>query len=135
MFVDMDNFKALNDTLGHDIGDLLLQHVANRLRDCVRDCDTVARLGGDEFVVMLNNLSKKNSEAKKQSELIGQKILAALNKNYQLSEYDYNSTPSIGITLFDGTEKSIEVPLKQADLAMYKAKYSGRNRPCFFEDE
>jgi diguanylate cyclase (GGDEF)-like protein/PAS domain S-box-containing protein len=134
LFVDMDNFKSLNDTLGHDIGDLLLQQVASRLRECVRDCDTVARLGGDEFVVMLNDLNENNGEAKKQSELIGQKILATLNKNYQLNEYNYHSTPSIGITLFDGHEISIEVPLKQADLAMYKAKNSGRNTLCFFED-
>lgn len=135
MFLDMDNFKTLNDTLGHGIGDLLLQHVGKRLESCVRSCDTVARLGGDEFVVMLEDLSDHDVEAANQAESIGNKILNSLNQPYQLEEHEHHSTPSIGVTLFQGSTNSVEDILKQADIAMYQAKTSGRNALRFFDPQ
>jgi diguanylate cyclase (GGDEF)-like protein len=135
LFIDMDNFKTLNDTLGHDLGDLLLKQVAGRLTACVREDDTVVRLGGDEFVVMLENLSGQTFEAATQAKTIGNKILNALNQDYRLNTYEYHSTPSIGITLIDGHEHSIEELLKQADIAMYQAKAAGRNALCFFDPQ
>jgi len=133
LYIDLDNFKTLNDTLGHDIGDLLLQQVAQRLTTCVREGDTVARLGGDEFVVMLEDLSGNSEEAATQTEFVGEKILATLNQPYLLAGHDYRSTPSIGVTLFSGHQYSIEELLKHADLAMYKSKATGRNRVRFFD--
>ncbi|MEI6708170.1 MAG: EAL domain-containing protein, partial [Methylococcales bacterium] len=139
LFIDLDNFKNLNDTLGHDMGDLLLQQVAQRLTSCVREADTVARLGGDEFVVLLPNLSKKNSEASAQAGVIGNKILSHLNQSYQLATHDYSSSPSIGATVFshegDVTDELLNELLKQADIAMYAAKTSGRNTLCFFDPQ
>ncbi|MES2048606.1 MAG: EAL domain-containing protein [Pseudomonadota bacterium] len=133
LFVDLDNFKKLNDTLGHDKGDLLLQQVAKRLVTCTRDIDTVARFGGDEFVVMLEDLSEESTEAAMQAEMVGEKILNALNQVYQLAGIEHRSTPSIGITLFGEYSESIEEPLKRADLAMYQAKSAGRNTLRFFD--
>jgi diguanylate cyclase (GGDEF)-like protein/PAS domain S-box-containing protein len=133
IFIDLDNFKMLNDSLGHDIGDMLLQQVALRLESCIRDGDTVARLGGDEFVVMLENLSERASEAAKQAETIGNKILDSLNGTYLITSHEHHNSPSIGITLFCGKEQNIEELLKQADIAMYQAKKFGRNRICFFD--
>jgi diguanylate cyclase (GGDEF)-like protein/PAS domain S-box-containing protein len=135
LFIDLDNFKALNDTQGHDMGDLLLQQVAQRLESCVREGDTVARLGGDEFVVMLENLSEQTMDAAAQTEVIGNKILNVLNTPYQLATHEYHSTPSIGATLFIGHEQSIDDLLKQADIAMYQAKASGRNTLRFFDPQ
>jgi diguanylate cyclase (GGDEF)-like protein/PAS domain S-box-containing protein len=135
LFIDMDNFKELNDTLGHDMGDLLLQQVAQRLELCVRECDTVARLSGDEFVVMLEDLNDQAIEAAAQTKVIGNKILATLNQPYQLATYDYQSTPSIGATLFNGHEQSTEELIKQADIAMYHVKSSGRNALHFFDPQ
>ena len=135
LFIDLDNFKTLNDTLGHHIGDLLLQQVAQRLRTCVREGDTVARLGGDEFVLMLEDLSDDIQESATQCETVGEKILAVLNQPYQLASYAYHSTPSIGITLFTDYQESVDELLKRADLAMYQAKASGRNTLRFFDPE
>ena len=135
LFIDLDNFKTLNDTLGHDRGDLLLQQVAERLKSCVRADDSVARLGGDEFVVMLTGLSSITSDASLQTEVIGGKILTELNHLYQLKDTTYHSTPSIGATLFKNHEATIDDLLKQADLAMYKAKDAGRNTLRFFDPE
>jgi diguanylate cyclase (GGDEF)-like protein len=135
LFVDLDNFKTLNDTLGHDTGDMLLQQVAQSLSACIRDSDTVARLGGDEFVVMLEDLSESPMEAATQAEAVGEKILVALNKTYLLGGYEYHSTPSIGITLFGQSEEGMEEPLKRADLAMYQAKAAGRNTMRFFDPQ
>jgi diguanylate cyclase (GGDEF)-like protein/PAS domain S-box-containing protein len=135
LFLDLDNFKTLNDTLGHDIGDLLLQQVAERLTNCMREGDTVARLGGDEFVVMLEGLSKHDLEAAAQAETTADKILAALNQPYQLGSHEHRSTPSIGATLFSGHESKKEELLKQADIAMYQAKTSGRNTLRFFDPQ
>ncbi|MDO8350603.1 MAG: EAL domain-containing protein [Gallionella sp.] len=133
LFIDLDNFKTLNDTLGHDMGDLLLQQVALRLESCVREGDTVARLGGDEFVVMLEELSCQPLEAAAQTKAIGEKILLALDRPYQLTIHEYRSTPSIGATLFNDHEREIEELLKQADIAMYQAKKAGRNTLRFFD--
>jgi diguanylate cyclase (GGDEF)-like protein/PAS domain S-box-containing protein len=105
LFIDLDNFKTLNDTLGHDMGDFLLQQVAKRLESSVREGDTVARLGGDEFVIMLEDLSEEEIEAAAQTEVIGNKILTVLNKPYQLAAQDYFNSPSIGVTLFNGHKK------------------------------
>ena len=135
LFIDLDKFKTLNDSLGHDMGDLLLQQVAQRLVSCVRAGDTVARLGGDEFVVMLASLSLNEQEAATQTEAIGEKIHAKLNQTYSLKGAAYHSTPSIGATLFSGQQTEIEVLLKQADLAMYKAKDAGRNALRFFDPD
>ncbi|MCF8176075.1 MAG: EAL domain-containing protein [Burkholderiaceae bacterium] len=133
LFIDLDRFKTLNDTLGHDMGDLLLQQVAQRLTGCVREGDTVARLGGDEFVVTLGSLSENQDEAASQTEVIGGKLLAVLNQTYRLGEVEHRSSASIGATLFRGHEISIEEVLKQADLAMYKSKERGRNALHFFD--
>ncbi|HYN54473.1 MAG TPA: EAL domain-containing protein [Methylotenera sp.] len=135
LFIDLDNFKNLNDTLGHDVGDLLLQLVAHRLESCVREGDTVARLGGDEFVVMLEDLSKKNLEAAAQTKAVSEKILASLNQPYQLDAHEYTSTASIGATLFKDHQQSMDDILKHADIAMYQAKKAGRNTLRFFDQQ
>ncbi len=133
LFIDLDQFKTLNDTFGHDMGDLLLQQVAQRLVDCVRQGDTVARLGGDEFVIVLANLSDSLEEAASQTETVGKKVLAALTQKYRLGDMEHRSTASIGATLFLGLATSIDDLLKQADLAMYKSKDTGRNALRFFD--
>ncbi len=135
LFIDLDNFKTLNDTRGHDIGDLLLQQVGQRLASCVRECDTVARLGGDEFVVMLQDLSEDSACAATQAETVGEKILATLNQTYQLGDHEYHNTPSIGVTLFTDRLGSIDELLKRADLAMYQAKAAGRNAMRFYDPQ
>ena len=132
-FIDLDNFKTLNDTLGHDMGDLLLQQVGQRLKRCMREGDTVARLGGDEFVVMLKELSTDIVEAASQAEIVGEKILVGVGEPYRLAGLEYQITPSIGITHFRGFEATIDDLLKQADLAMYQAKALGRNTMQFFD--
>ncbi|AJG19434.1 diguanylate cyclase/phosphodiesterase (GGDEF & EAL domains) with PAS/PAC sensor(s) [Cupriavidus basilensis] len=133
LFIDIDNFKTLNDTLGHDKGDLLLQQVAQRLAVSVREGDTVARVGGDEFVVVLGNLGESGQEAASKTEAIGEQILSVLRNTFSLDGIEYRSTSSIGATVFKGHQASIEVLLKQADLAMYKSKEIGRNTMCFFD--
>lgn len=135
LFIDLDNFKTLNDTLGHDIGDLLLQQVAQRLGSCVREGDTVARLGGDEFLVMVDNLSENAQDAANQAEVVGEKVLAVLNQGYQLAGYAHHSTASIGVALFADHQGPIDDLLKQADLAMYQAKAAGRNTLRFFDPQ
>jgi diguanylate cyclase (GGDEF)-like protein/PAS domain S-box-containing protein len=135
LFLDLDNFKTLNDTLGHDIGDLLLQQVAERLITCVREGDTVARLGGDEFVIMLEDLSENLQDAANHTEVVGEKILATLNQPYRLANNTHHSTPSIGVTLFMDHQGTIDDLMKRADLAMYQAKAAGRNTLRFFDQE
>ncbi len=133
MFIDLDHFKVLNDTLGHARGDMLLQQVAQRLASCVRRHDTVARLGGDEFVVMLEDLGADARAADAKTRVVGQKILQTLSKPYELAGHQFHGTCSIGITPFHNDHESIGELLKQADLAMYQAKGAGRNGLCFFD--
>jgi diguanylate cyclase (GGDEF)-like protein len=133
MFVDLDNFKNINDNFGHDKGDLLLKQVADRISVCLREGDTVARLGGDEFMVMLEMLSADSEEASFQAGSIGEKILAALDMSYDLGGLQYHNTSSIGVTLFSEKECNIDELLKRADIAMYQAKAAGRNALRFFD--
>jgi diguanylate cyclase (GGDEF)-like protein/PAS domain S-box-containing protein len=135
LLIDLDNFKTLNDTHGHDKGDLLLRQVAQRLNNCIRDEDTVARLGGDEFVVMLKDLSESRAEAAAQAEVVGEKILTALNEVYELPGLEHHSSASLGVTLFRGSRDGSDELLKRADLALYQAKAAGRNAMRFFEPE
>jgi len=133
LFIDLDNFKDLNDTLGHHHGDALLQQVATRLRSCVREVDTVARLGGDEFVVMLEELSDTRESAAIDAEHVARKVLDSLREPYDLSGRLHTSTPSIGVTLFGDEGDTVEDLLKRADLAMYRSKMEGRNTISFFD--
>ncbi len=135
LFIDLDNFKTLNDTLGHDMGDLLLKQVALRLESCVREGDTVCRIGGDEFVVMLKILGEQVLEAAEHTKAVGEKILYALSQPYLLGAQEYHSTSSIGITLFGKQPEAAEELMKQADIAMYQAKKAGRNTLRFFDAE
>ncbi len=136
LFVDLDNFKMVNDTLGHDTGDVLLKNVSVRLKSCVREGDTVARLGGDEFIVLLENLSGEAIEATHQSGVVGSKILQALSKPYPLDGHEQYCSASIGVTLFGADRKeTVEELLKRSELAMYQAKGAGRNVLRFFEQE
>jgi diguanylate cyclase (GGDEF)-like protein/PAS domain S-box-containing protein len=133
LFIDLDNFKSLNDTLGHDVGDKLLQEVAQRLKNTVRQSDLIARLGGDEFLIMIEDLGASQRSAALEAEQIGTHILEALSQRYTLDSDRHFSTASIGIALFGQAPLSVEALLKQADLAMYKAKEEGRNRLRFFD--
>jgi diguanylate cyclase (GGDEF)-like protein/PAS domain S-box-containing protein len=133
LFLDLDNFKTLNDTRGHDIGDLLLVEVARRLQDCVREGDTVARFGGDEFVLILEGLSSKQDEAAAHAETVAEKVRAALNQSYKLNGMEHHSSTSIGINLFYDHVGRVDELFKQADMAMYQAKQAGRNAIRFFD--
>lgn len=133
MFIDLDDFKTLNDTLGHDHGDRLLSQVARRLASCIRETDTLARLGGDEFIVILERLSRQIDQAATQAETLGNKLLDALRQPCRLEGRDYQCLASMGITLFGPRSKEAEELLQQADLAMYRAKQAGRNRLRFFD--
>ncbi|MCK6414634.1 MAG: EAL domain-containing protein [Giesbergeria sp.] len=133
LFIDLDNFKDLNDTLGHDMGDQLLIQVATRLVASVRECDTVARFGGDEFVVLLEGLDTQQEPAARQAEAVARKLLMALNQPFELAGQQHYSTPSIGLTLFGQERQSVDELLKRADLAMYEAKAAGRNTHRFFD--
>ncbi|MGE5330623.1 MAG: EAL domain-containing protein [Nitrospirota bacterium] len=135
LFIDLDQFKALNDTLGHDVGDLLLIEVARRLQDAIRASDTAARLGGDEFVVMLEELAHDATEAAEQARVVAEKVLAVLNETYVLAGHELRSTPSIGVTLFAGQRATVDELLRQADLAMYQSKSAGRNALRFFDPQ
>ncbi len=136
LMIDLDNFKTLNDTLGHDQGDQLLIEVARRLLAAVRDCDTVARLGGDEFIVMLEQLGSEAEAAALTAEAVAEKIMQVINEPYRLAGgYMHYCSASQGICLFHGREKTAETVLKQADIAMYMAKDAGRNAIRFFDAE
>jgi diguanylate cyclase (GGDEF)-like protein/PAS domain S-box-containing protein len=135
LLIDLDNFKSLNDNLGHHVGDLYLQQTAQRLIACVRDGDTVARLGGDEFVVLLKNLSEQPIEAAEQTEAIGEKMLVSLSQSNRLETHAYHGTTSIGATLFTGHMLAKDELMKQADIAMYQAKKAGRNTVRFFNEK
>jgi diguanylate cyclase (GGDEF)-like protein/PAS domain S-box-containing protein len=133
LFIDLDNFKVLNDTQGHDVGDQLLRQVAIRLRHLVRAADTVGRLGGDEFLVMLEDLGPVGTQAGVAAEMVAQKILCTLGETYILDGREHHGTPSIGIALFGPEPQGVDDVLKQADLAMYQAKAMGRNTLRFFD--
>ncbi len=135
LFIDLDNFKTVIDTRGYDMADLILKQAAQRLELCVRNSDSVSRIDGDEFVVLLENLSAKPLEAAAQTEIIGEKILTSLSQPYQLDTYEHHGTASIGVTLFNGSELATDELLKQADIAMYQAKISGRNTLRFFDPQ
>lgn len=136
LFIDLDNFKPLNDTFGHEVGDLLLIEVARRLNACVREMDTVARYGGDEFVVIIGELEADRDESTARASLVAEKIRNALAETYRLvvtqdrsgdEMLEYHCTASIGLTVFSGDEASREDILKWADAAMYQAKVKGNN--------
>ena len=140
MFVDLDNFKPLNDRHGHNMGDLLLIEVAHRITGCLREMDTVARFGGDEFVVLLGELDESRHESMLQAGLVAEKIRAALAETYRLimpevGILQHHCTSSIGVTLFSNHEESATEILKHADMAMYQAKAAGRNIVRFFQPE
>jgi diguanylate cyclase (GGDEF)-like protein/PAS domain S-box-containing protein len=135
MFMDVDNFKDINDTLGHDVGDQLLYQIAERMRECVRSQDTLARQGGDEFVVMLVNLSTQPGEAARQAQQVAQKLLARLNQSFQLGSQTCQTSVSIGVVLIESPTDTREELFKQADMAMYQAKVAGRNTLRFFNPE
>jgi diguanylate cyclase (GGDEF)-like protein/PAS domain S-box-containing protein len=132
LFIDLDKFKTINDVLGHGMGDEMLIQVALRMRACVRDTDTLARLGGDEFVVLLPELDGETEGASNKTALVAEKIRLALTAPFELDGKPHHSSPSIGVSLFLGTEDTAESLLRQADMAMYKAKDAGRNTMRFF---
>ena len=135
LLIDLDNFKALNDTVGHDKGDLLLQQVARRLASCVRDCDTVARLGGDEFVVMIDDLGPSPVDAVANARTVAEKIVSVLSQPYDIAGHEHRSSTSIGVSLFGAYTGTGEETLKRSDVAMYQAKAAGRNTLRFFDPE
>jgi diguanylate cyclase (GGDEF)-like protein/PAS domain S-box-containing protein len=135
IFLDLDNFKTINDTLGHNVGDLLLQQVATRLQCCIREGDTLARLGGDEFVLLLENLSEQNIKAATQIKLIGENILKTISKIYQLESQSYHITCSLGAALLNDKELTVDKQIQQADIAMYESKKAGGNTLKFFHPE
>ena len=135
LFIDLDNFKLLNDSHGHDMGDLLLIQVAKRITDAVRSSDTVARLGGDEFVVILDNLSVNETEAATQAQSVAEKILQSFHDPFRLKGLEHHTTPSIGIASFGRAVVRVDEILKHADLAMYQAKAAGRNTFRFFNPD
>lgn len=133
LFIDLDNFKTLNDTRGHDAGDILLVETASRLQTCMRESDTVARLGGDEFVVVLEELSTSRDEAIQQTDRIAEKIRQLLSLPYQIMDFEHHGSSSIGVCLFQGNDITVKDLFKRADTAMYEAKTSGRNAVRFFD--
>ena len=135
LMLDLDNFKTLNETRGHDRGDTLLQHVAHRLRSCVHEDDTVARQGGDEFVVVLEDLGDSPEDAAARSEEVGQRILAVLREPYELDGGEHHSSISMGITIFSDMRETVDELLKRADLALYQAKDAGRDTLRFYDPQ
>ena len=133
LFVDLDNFKTLNDSRGHEMGDLLLVEVAGRLRGTLREQDTVARLGGDEFVLVLQNLGTEADEAAAQVRTVCEQVLERLRQPYLLNGHEHHLTASMGATLLRQPFATVDEVLKQADLAMYRAKDAGRNTLRFFD--
>ncbi len=134
LFLDMDHFKLLNDSMGHDVGDELLKQAAGRLKESVRGSDIASRFAGDEFVVLLQNLSENYVSAKQEVELVVKKMQATLNQPYQLAGKEYQSTLSIGIAMFGEHGRTKKELLKHADIAMYAVKQSGRNNFQFFDE-
>ncbi len=135
LYFDLDHFKTINDTQGHSAGDLLLIEVAKRLESTLREGDTLARIGGDEFIVVLESLGVKSQTAANEAETMAETIRLALNEPYQIADFRYFSTPSIGVVLFKGTQTPIDDLLKHADTAMYGAKKKGRNTVNFYDPD
>lgn len=133
LFIDLDNFKTLNDTMGHDVGDEFLVQVAGRLRRCVRLHGTVARIGGDEFVIVLERLGKDKAISTRNAIMIANKVLAAMREEFDLGHIRHRSSASVGVVVFDGTQKRPDEILKNADMAMYEVKGSGRNGMALFD--
>ena len=133
LFLDMDRFKTLNDTLGHDYGDLFLIEIARRLQQCVREVDAVGRIGGDEYVVLIEEINLNAEESSRKIALIAEKIRASLSSPYLIKESEYHSSPSLGVSLYRGNDESVETILKHADMAMYQAKEAGGNTVRFFD--
>lgn len=142
-FIDLNNFKPLNDTYGHNIGDLLLIEVANRLKSSIRKLDAVARIGGDEFVIVLDEFDEDIKTSKEDIFKVVEKIRIYLAQPYKFSiinedkeniEIEHNCTASIGICIFKGEEESSKNIFKCADSAMYEAKESGRNTIKFYDN-
>jgi diguanylate cyclase (GGDEF)-like protein len=130
LFIDLDNFKNVNDSAGHLVGDKLLKQCARRLQSNVREHDTIARWGGDEFVVLVDNLSPSRARTMEILEQIAQNVLSALSKPYYIDSEQFNCSATIGVSLFRGFSHPIESVISQADKAMYKAKLSGKNAIC-----
>ena len=126
LYVDLDGFKQINDAHGHEAGDALLQSTTQRLRKCIRDCDTVSRQGGDEFVVLLADVAQREDVVK-----AAQRILRSISKPHQIGPHDLKVGASIGISLFPDDAVDADSLLRQADAALYRAKASGRGRYCF----
>jgi diguanylate cyclase (GGDEF)-like protein/PAS domain S-box-containing protein len=133
--LDLDNFKLLNDSVGHDVGDLLLQKIAQRLTENIRDCDTAARFGGDTFLIMLEDLGADPVLAAAKAELIAQKLLDLLRQPHPLPDQAYQGSVSMGITLFGAQEDTADTLIKHVELAMYQAKAAGRNTLRFFDPQ
>ena len=142
MFLDLDNFKPINDAYGHGVGDLLLQEAARRIVECVRGIDTVARFGGDEFVVVLNELDQLEDQSTVQAYMVAEKIRARLTEAYPIMVrreegqevwVELQCTSSIGLVLFRGFGESEENLYKHADTGMYQAKDAGRNQIRFYD--
>jgi diguanylate cyclase (GGDEF)-like protein len=135
LFLDLDKFKAINDSLGHAVGDDLLQEVAERLKSTIREEDTASRLGGDEFVILLAEVSDDNEQAIQQTRIVAEKIQSALSAPYAIQGHEIQITPSTGISLFPRDTEKVDDVLKQADTAMYHAKAQGRNTICIYSPE
>ncbi|MDP2761205.1 MAG: sensor domain-containing diguanylate cyclase [Sideroxyarcus sp.] len=144
LFLDLDNFKPLNDMHGHSVGDLLLVEVARRITRCVRETDTASRFGGDEFVVVLTELHENETESAAQAEIVAQKINAALSEPYVLKAQmggkeaaiiEHHCTSSIGVTLFINHEIGAQEIIKRSDMAMYQVKESGGNQVLFYDEK
>ena len=135
LFIDLDNFKTINDTMGHASGDILLKGIAERLLENTRDSDTVSRLGGDEFIIMLEELSSDLAEAAIQTKLFAEKLIQLFQQPFEVNNHQHYSSPSIGITLFKDDNQTVSDLLKQADLAMYQSKAAGRNTFRFYDPQ
>jgi diguanylate cyclase (GGDEF)-like protein/PAS domain S-box-containing protein len=133
LFIDLDRFKPLNDTFGHDCGDLLLIEVSVRIKACVREVDTVARFGGDEFVVLLESVSSDREDAIRKAGLVAEKIREDLSCAYHLKDQEHSCSPSIGVSLFHGGAEQMEELIQRADAAMYQAKDAGGNTVRFHD--
>ncbi len=132
LFLDLDRFKTINDSLGHAVGDAILCEVASRLKDNVRAEDSIARLGGDEFMVLLPELKQDEKEASFEASVVAEKLRMSLSEPYVLDDHQYHTTPSIGIVIFPYGAESADDVLKHADTAMYRAKAAGRNEVRFY---